>query len=241
MLPKNLELDKPLSVPDSDQLRRSVQRAARRLEAIAAELKDVDTSNLSGDEWLLVRAQIGNLTADFNEGVADVDRILGTTGGQSRILRYFQLRLGEVVTKDELSGVAGIYEWARRVRELRMDQGWAIQSAVTRSDLRTGEYVLTKDHPDEALAHSWSVARSMRNLRTVGGVASPRVRLLEYLKVLYPESADSEQLEYVAGTAAQFVRCMDELLDEGWQIVTGSDDGISTEKTYRLASLERII
>src|ERR1019366_7489783 len=115
---------------------------------IAAELKDVDTANLPGDEGLRVRAQIGNLTADFNEGVADVDRILGTTGGQARILRYFQLRLGEVVTKDELSGVAGIYEWARRVRELRMDQGWAIHSAVTRGDLRVGQYILELDHPD---------------------------------------------------------------------------------------------
>ena len=102
-------------VSDTAHLQKSIRRAARRLEAIAAELDGVDVEHLTGDDWLRVRARIGDLTADFNDGVADVDRLLGTTGGRARILRYLQLRQGEIVTKEELSGVAGIYEWARRV------------------------------------------------------------------------------------------------------------------------------
>ena len=227
-----------LVVAETARLQKSIQRAARRLEAIATELNAVDVAELSGDEWLRVRARIGNLTADFNDSVADVDRLLGTTGGQARILRYLQLRLGEIVTKDELSGVAGIYEWARRVRELRMDHGWAIHSAVTRDDLRVGEYVLELDHPDDDLARNWTTARKIRKLRTVGGAMSPRVRVLEYLKAIYPKAADAEQLAYVAGSSAQCTRYLGELADDGWEIVTGFDDG-KLSGGYRLASLER--
>ena len=223
---------------DTTRLQRSIRRAARRLEAIATELNSVDGESLSGDEWLRVRARIGNLTADFNEGVADVDRLLGTTGGQARILRYLQLRLGEVVTKEELSGVAGIYEWARRVRELRMDHGWAIHSAVTRGDLRVGEYILELDRPDEDLARNWTTARRIRSLRTAGGVAPPRVRLLEFLKAIYPQSADIEQLVYVAGSPGHCSRCLEELASEGWRIVATEDDP-GTANGYRLASVER--
>jgi hypothetical protein len=226
-------------VPDTARLERSIRRAARRLEAIAAELNSVEADGLSGDEWLRVRARIGNLTADFNEGVVEVDRLLGTTGGRARILRYLQLRLGEIVTKEELSGVAGIYEWARRVRELRMDEGWAIHSAETRHDLRVGEYILELARPDEDLARSWTVARRMRKLRTAGGAATPRVRLLEYLKAIYPKSADSEQLAYVAGSSSQCAQCLEELSEDGWLIVSSPPDGSPTSSGCRLASLER--
>ena len=224
---------------DTTRLQRSIRRAARRLETIAGELDGVDVESLSGDDWLLVRARIGNLTADFNDGVADVDRLLGTTGGQARILRYLQLRLGEVVTKDELSGVAGIYEWARRVRELRMDQGWAIHSSVTRPDLRVGDYVLERDRPDENLARNWTHARRMRNLRTAGGAAPPRVRVLEYLKVIYPQAADIEQLVYVAGSWSNWSRSVEDLRGDGWQITAVSEDGPGSAEGHRLASLER--
>ena len=224
---------------DTARLQRSIQRAARRLEAIAAELNSVDAESLSGDDWLRVRARIGNLTADFNDRVADVDRLLGTTGGQARILRYLQLRLGEIVSKEELSGVAGIYEWARRVRELRMDHGWAIHSAVTRGDLRVGQYILELDHPDADLARSWTIARKMRKLRTVGGPAPSKVRFLQYLKAIYPASADNEQLAYVAGSSTQSVRHLADLADDGWLIVSSAENGAGTVTGYRLASLER--
>lgn len=37
---------------------------------------------------------------------------------------------------------AGISEWARRIRELRNEEGWNIQTHNDRSDLKPGEYVL---------------------------------------------------------------------------------------------------
>jgi len=42
---------------------------------------------------------------------------------RDRLRRYFEQHVGEIVDKDELAQVAGIHEWARRVRELRDDDG----------------------------------------------------------------------------------------------------------------------
>jgi hypothetical protein len=226
-------------VADSEHLQKSLRRSARRLEAIAVELDNIEVSHVSSDEWLLVRARVGKLTAAFNESFAEVDRLIGITGAQARILRYLQLRLGEIVTKEELSGVAGIFEWARRVRELRMDHGWAIHSAETRADLHIGEYILELDHPDEQLARSWAVARKMKKLRSMGGAAPARVRLLEYLKAIYPNAGDSEQLSYVAGSPEQCIQCLEQLVEEGWRISGLPETGASGAFTVGLESLER--
>ena len=56
--------------------------------------------------------------------------------------RYFEEHVGEILTKDELREVAGISEWARRVRELRDEEGMRIRTSTDRADLKPGEYVL---------------------------------------------------------------------------------------------------
>jgi hypothetical protein len=63
-------------------------------------------------------------------------------GARDRLRRYFEEHLGKVVRKGELAKVAGIHEWARRVRELRDDEGMQIKSHNDRADLKPGEYVL---------------------------------------------------------------------------------------------------
>jgi hypothetical protein len=214
-------------------------RASGHLEALASELHAVNAARLDADEWLRLRAQIGIHTANFNRAASQVDRILGSTGARPRIIRYLQLRLNEIVSKDELSGVAGIYEWARRIRELRSDDGWAIQSAVTRRDLKAGDYVLELDHPDAELAHTWAVARQMRKMKTLGGTPSPKTRVVEFLKAIYPNAADAEQIAHVAGSARAGDRSLAELADEGWLIKSGEKGPQGSELSYALSSLER--
>jgi 5-methylcytosine-specific restriction endonuclease McrA len=59
------------------------------------------------------------------------------------IRRFFLAHIGEVVTKDQLREAAGdITEWARRVRELREDEGWKILTNNDSTDLKPGEYLL---------------------------------------------------------------------------------------------------
>jgi hypothetical protein len=66
------------------------------------------------------------------------------------ILEYLLARVGQVVTSRELQIAAnGASEWARRVRELRDEQGYEILSHKDRENLKPGEYILasTKRRP----------------------------------------------------------------------------------------------
>jgi hypothetical protein len=221
-------------VDELARLENTIRRAASPLGALAARLQSVDANALSADEWLRVRADIGNLVADFNDRVSDVDRLLGTTGAQGRILRYLLLRRGEVVTKDELSGVGGISEWARRIRELRADHGWPIHSAVTRDGLRVGEYLLETDKPDENLVRDWHAARRIRKLRTLGGEMPPKQRLLEYLKAIYPRASDKERIDFVIGSSRKRALYIEQLRAEGWPIAGATGEPSLVPGEFRL-------
>ena len=81
-------------------------------------------------------------------------------------LRQFLLqRVGEVVTATQLSDAVGpeVTEWARRLRELRREEGWRISSNNDRYDLKPGEYVLEEPPPDIGeYQFSSSISNSLR-------------------------------------------------------------------------------
>lgn len=68
-------------------------------------------------------------------------------GARDRIRTYLLDHVGEVIDTDTLRSVAGINEYARRVRELRDEEGYRILSHRDRSDLRPGQYVLENGTP----------------------------------------------------------------------------------------------
>jgi biotin operon repressor len=68
---------------------------------------------------------VGQVTAARREIVGAVGRKPGP-GAKTRIRRYLEERVGEVVYGEELAAVAGISEWARRVRELR-EEGLVVE------------------------------------------------------------------------------------------------------------------
>lgn len=61
---------------------------------------------------------------------------------RDRLRDFFEKNVGRVVSTQELSEVARINQYARRVRELRDDEGMQIKSHLDRHDLKPGEYVL---------------------------------------------------------------------------------------------------
>lgn len=72
-------------------------------------------------------------------------------GARAKLRDHFLHNLGRVMNSDELREVAGgISEWARRVRELRDEEGMQILSHNDRSDLRPGEYLLETAKPRPA-------------------------------------------------------------------------------------------
>ena len=64
------------------------------------------------------------------------------TSARDKLRAFFEAHVGKVVDADALHRVAGIHEWARRVRELRDDEGMQIRSHKDDSTLKPGEYVL---------------------------------------------------------------------------------------------------
>lgn len=67
-------------------------------------------------------------------------------GSKQLILEFFLAHLGEVVSSQQLQEASGwAAEWARRVRELRDEQGYQILSHKDRADLKPGQYILQTD------------------------------------------------------------------------------------------------
>ncbi len=77
-------------------------------------------------------------------------------GARKKLRDYFNEHLGEVLSSDTLRAVAGTSEWARRVRELRDEEGLDIRTHNDRADLRPGEYMLTSLKPRPAFARGIS-------------------------------------------------------------------------------------
>lgn len=77
-------------------------------------------------------------------------------GARDKLRAYFLKHIGEVLDSDTLREIAGISEWARRVRELRNEEGYQILTHNDRSDLKPGQYVLENSKPQPAFAREIS-------------------------------------------------------------------------------------
>lgn len=63
-------------------------------------------------------------------------------GARDRIRDFFLANIGKVLKTQKIRKVGGISEYARRIRELRDEEGFQIKSHVDRADLKPGEYIL---------------------------------------------------------------------------------------------------
>lgn len=73
---------------------------------------------------------------------------MASKGARAKLREYFLDHVGDIpdsTTLREVSG--GISEWARRVRELRDEEGFDIQTHNDRSDLKPGQYILISTKP----------------------------------------------------------------------------------------------
>lgn len=152
------------------------------------------------------------------------------SAARDRILFYLRAYPGAIIDGDELLVVSGIQEYARRVRELRVQFGWAIVSGVTIKEMleagedvpnelkgmKPNEYVLLNTEQDREAAHRWNVANTIRKRR-----GSVRDKILAFLRANVGEAVTNEELRYVAGDKTEWARRVRELRTEfGWPIVT---------------------
>lgn len=86
---------------------------------------------------------------------------VGTSGARARLRQHFLANIGKVMSSDELREVSGgISEWARRVRELRTEEGYQILTHNDRNDLKPGQYLLLSAKP--MLAFEWTISKETR-------------------------------------------------------------------------------
>jgi hypothetical protein len=198
----------------------------RRVESL---IKNFEAELRQGD----LRTKVLTLIPIFHS-LRELGKSLIPTEYQSaardRILFYFREYPGTIIDGDELLVVSGIQEYARRVRELRVQFGWTIVSGVTIKEMleadedvpdelkgmKPNEYVLLNARQDREAAHRWNIANTIRRRR-----GSVRDKILAFLRANVGEGVTNEELRYVAGDKTEWARRVRELRTEfGWPIAT---------------------
>lgn len=76
---------------------------------------------------------------------------------RKKLREHFLANIGKVMSSNELREAAGgITEWARRVRELRNEEGYQILTHNDLASLKPGEYVLNDPKPKPAFTRDIS-------------------------------------------------------------------------------------
>lgn len=85
-------------------------------------------------------------------------------GSKERIRQFLAAHVGQVVTSIQLRDAAGsgVSEWARRVRELREDEGWSILTQNDSVDLKSGEYLLSEKPPEKEVRFGRGISAKLR-------------------------------------------------------------------------------
>jgi hypothetical protein len=78
-------------------------------------------------------------------------------GAKAKLRAHFLSNIGRIMDSEELRLVADNQsEWARRVRELRTEEGYQILTHNDRSELKPGQYLLETPKPQPAFARAIS-------------------------------------------------------------------------------------
>lgn len=204
----------------------SVCEAKRR--TLIRLLTDFETILSAAD----IRAQVLGLVPVFKELRSLGKSLPGLTterAARDRILAYMRRHQSEVIAGEELLVISGIQEYARRVRELRVEFGWPILSGKAVVDLlpeeraafpnkgmRVDDYILVRDEQDREAALRWNVANEIRN-----SDAGVREKVLRYLTANVGSPITAEELRYVARDRSEWARRVRELrTEDGWNIST---------------------
>lgn len=193
-------------------------------------LGEFEAHPVSGD----LRSRVIALVPAY-EMIRDIGKSLVVGGFQmsarDRLLAYFLKYPRTVLSEKELAVVAGISEWARRVRELRVEHGWKIITGITASQmidaeemsdsdfvldqLAPNDYVLIDVIQDCDAARRWNVANRIRK-----GAGGSRQKILEYLRANVGKQVTGEELSYVAQSTEWARRTRELRTEEGWPVVT---------------------
>jgi 5-methylcytosine-specific restriction endonuclease McrA len=201
-------------------------------EALSRARTLLESAGLESTEAILDRARAAMAELEQAEHLAGGGE--GPTppgkGAKRRILAYFLARgIDVAVSGRELRRISGIQEWARRVRELRVEEGWDIR-------YDGHDYRLMSEQPNKEIAEAWHLAQAIRDTSL-----SARDRILQYLQARIGQIVNSELLEYVSGVQ-EHDRAIRELRNElGYAVSTYIDRPDLKHDEYILESSEPIL
>jgi len=129
------------------------------------DLEGVNLEALKPEEYILLQTEQDREAALRWRIANDIRK--KKAGVRNKILEFLRANVGHAVTGEELRYVANDKtEWARRVRELRTEQGWPVATRNTgRPDLAIGVYVLEQDR--QSPAHDRSIPDPVRRAAVV--------------------------------------------------------------------------
>ncbi|MBK0032094.1 HNH endonuclease [Erwinia sp. S43] len=159
----------------------------------------------------------------------------GCNSARERILAYLMKYPREIIHGDELMIVAGISEYARRIRELRVEFGWSVLSGNTLKEmieqqeisiedlnvsdiscLKTDIYALMSSEQDREAALRWNEVNELRRTKV-----STKEKILTYLRKNVGRPVTGEELRYLANDSKEWARRTRELrTEDGWPIAT---------------------
>ncbi len=151
---------------------------------------------------------------------------------RDRTLHYFLKYPRFIIRGNELLVVSGIQEYARRVRELKVQFGWSIVSGVTAREMAAenefliknvdhesmgpSDYILISKKQDRDAAFRWQLANDIRKEKT--GV---RDKILKFFRKNVGKEITGEELKYLAKDKSEWGRRVRELRTEyGWPVMT---------------------
>lgn len=212
-----------LDLPEGPRAAEIMRTAAAALLAVA---EDVARGTAGRDE---VAEAVAEVRGAVVQAFGPKPKARAGEGGKWKMLERLQRDLGRPIHREELAAVAEIDEWARRVRELRVQDGFDIEY------LGDDVYVLRSAYPDQEKAQEWRIANEIRK-----SDLSVSEKLKAYFEANVGRVLRRDQLDYVANKKKEATRRTRELRDEqGWPIISHIDDPGLRPGEYMLISADR--
>ncbi|WP_410766537.1 HNH endonuclease [Haloferax sp. DFSO60] len=157
-----------------------------RAQKVVEELDSIDPEHVSRENWETKLDSYNKALDEFEDGQVDLYAALfDETSGKGRIREYLRDNIGQPVRSETIARVSGISQYARRVRELRNEEGFVIDSTRTRSELGQNDYFVVEIQDVEQKSRISAKARfeqleRERTCRVCGrDVDHPDVRYME--------------------------------------------------------------
>jgi HNH endonuclease len=170
-------------------------------------------------EKVLHLVEILNETRKLNVAALKESGI-DSSNARERIRLYMTQFVGVPLDAIELEVVGSISNYGRRIRELRVQDGYQIVSGPKEDEdsgimLSRNQYLLIRPEPDLTAAHRWHIANRIRKEQGSG-----RDRILRYLQENVAQIVTTEEIAYVAKIADYPRRIRELRTEEGFAIST---------------------